>query len=139
MIQISPAVYREVSPIEDLLIETGVDIENNLPVLFHQNDLYLLFNQERLEALGADTIMKYIESLQPQSDGLSILRAKCTDEQLISLVKSRHIQSRNELLLWSKYLDHSADELQKSIIEAEKSVSTGDNIKSSDNESKVSE
>lgn len=138
MLQVSTAIYRESSPIEDLLIDTGVDLQDNTPVYFRQNDLYLLFNQERLESIGSDSMLKYIESLQPQSDGLSVLRAKCTDEQLISLVKSRHIQSRNELLLWSKYLDHSADELQKSIIDAEKSVSESSNIFKY-NESQVSE
>lgn len=133
MKQISCKVYRESSPVEELLLQDFVNLEGK-PCQFIQNDLYLLFNQERLEAIGKDTMIEYLNSLVPGNDGLSELRAKCSDEQLLSLIKSRHIQSRSELLLWSKFLNNSAGELVKSINEAE-SVKSSETISFKDNES----
>ena len=69
------------------------------------DDIYMLFNQQRLGHMGADTINAWLNTLTPRSDALAQLRKKCTDEQLIEICKSRYIQSPSELLAWSEYLN----------------------------------
>ena len=69
------------------------------------DDIYLLFNQQRLSHMGADTINAWLNTLTPRSDALAQLRKKCSDEQLMEICKSRYIQSPSELLAWSEYLN----------------------------------
>lgn len=82
------------------------------------NDIYLLFNQDRLAAAGKDTIQAWLNSLTPRSDALSELRKKCTDEQLMQICKSRYIQSPSELLAWSDYLNTNFNEVVSQLRQA---------------------
>ena len=75
------------------------------------DDIYMLFNQQRLSSLGKDTIQAWLNTLTPRSDALAQLRAKCSDEQLMQLCKSRYIQSPSELLAWSEYLNVNYEQL----------------------------
>ena len=75
------------------------------------DDIYMLFNQQRLLSCGNDTIQAWLNTLQPRSDALSELRKKCTDEQLIQICKSRYIQSPSELLAWSEYLNANYEQI----------------------------
>lgn len=65
----------------------------------------MLFNQNRLNSVGRDTIQKWLDGLTPRSDSLAQLRKKVSDEQLMDMCKSRYIQSSSELLAWSEYLN----------------------------------
>lgn len=94
--------------IREVPTEKGIDKK-------YCDDIYLLFHQKRLENLGIDTINNWLKSLTPQSDALSSLRSKCTDEELLSLVKSRHIQSQSELLAWSNYLEQNYSALLEKV------------------------
>ena len=80
-------------------------------ITFH-DDIYMLFNQMRLvgSGVGADTIKAWLDTLTPKSDALSQLRKKCSDDDLMSVIKSRYIQSPSELLAWSEYLNDNANE-----------------------------
>lgn len=113
---ISNAIFRE-KPIYEDLISSDVKQSDGTTIHYIDSDLILLFNQERLQALGQTAMIEYLNSIAPQSDSLVELRKNCTDEELLSMVKSRHIQSRSDLLAWSKYLDaeldHSKDVFEK--------------------------
>lgn len=113
---ISNAIFRE-KPIYEDLITTDVKQSDGTTIHYIDSDLILLFNQERLQALGQTAMIEYLNSIAPQSDSLAVLRKNCTDDELLSMVKSRHIQSRSDLLAWSKYLDaeldHSKDVVEK--------------------------
>lgn len=73
-----------------------------------QRDVSVLFNQERLNGYNVESILNYFKINESNSQ-LDELRKKCTDEQLISLCKSRFIQSPTELQLYFDYLEHSYD------------------------------
>ena len=107
-INLKNAEQYQKSPIDDFLLSETVDNDGNL-ALRHVNDVYLLFNQQRLANLGVDTINSWLESLSPKSDALAELRSKCTDQQLLTLVKSKYIQSASELQAWSGYLNAHLD------------------------------
>lgn len=104
----SLAELYQPSPVDELLMVEGVDLNGNKTVK-HVNDIFLLFNQQRLASLGTDTVNKWLESLTPKNDALAELRSKCTDEQLLQFVKSKYIQSASELEAWSTYLNTHFD------------------------------
>ena len=105
---VSNIVFREKAIYEDLICQ-NVKRSDGSSLYFVDSDLILLFNQERLESLGQTAMIEYLNSIAPQSDSLAELRKNCSDDELLSIVKSRHIQSRADLLAWSKYLDSELD------------------------------
>ena len=68
------------------------------------SDIYMLFNQRRLDKLTRTQLVEYFESLSVSEPKMSELRKKMTDDQLCSFVKSRFIQTPSELMAWSQYL-----------------------------------
>jgi hypothetical protein len=64
----------------------------------------MLFNQERLDKMSAEAVVNHFNSLSVRNDSLAKLRAKLSDDELVSIVKSRYIQSPSELLSYSEYL-----------------------------------
>lgn len=72
----------------------------------------ILLNQKRLDRMSEAAVLQEISEQARVSDSLATLRSKCTDEQLISLVKSRYIQSPSELLSWSEHIESLFPEIQ---------------------------
>lgn len=72
----------------------------------------ILLNQKRLDKMSNAAILQEISEQAQVSDTLATLRSKCTDEQLISLVKSRYIQSPSELLSWSEHIESLFPEIE---------------------------
>lgn len=100
--------YRDSSPVDQFLFQ---DIEvNGVVSRRYTSDIYMLFNQQRLDRMTRDSLLSYFESLQVREPQFADLRAKLGDEQLISFVKSRYIQSASELMSWHQYLMSSSDE-----------------------------
>ena len=73
------------------------------------SDIYMLFNQRRLDKLTRIQLVEYFDSLSVSEPKMSELRKKMTDDQLCSFVKSRFIQTPSELMAWSQYLMSSQD------------------------------
>ena len=113
------------------LFEEDVMFNDGTVGKYRHDDIYLLFNQQRLNALGSDTINQWVSSLQSSKNSeLSQLLDKCTDEQKISLIKSRHIQSASELQAWDNFLTSVSDVTVGNIrnyIESLKASDSGDN------------
>lgn len=89
------------TPVTQLLLDNCTEIKDT-NVWFKNSDIDLLFNQQRLENLGIDQINNWLSSLS--SSQSSAIKGKFSDDELIALCKSRHIQSPQELLNWSQYL-----------------------------------
>lgn len=70
------------------------------------SDVAMLFNQQRLDRCSKETLIQYFESMSRTGSPLSELRSKLSDDQLISIVKSRYIQSPSELIAYSERLVH---------------------------------
>lgn len=102
----------EASPVLSFLgVETK---ESDGSVNYHNaSDLSLLFQQKKLDSLGADTLKTFLDSLQLRSDPLRQLRTKCSDDELMACIKSRNVQSPSELLAWSSYLNKNISELKR--------------------------
>ena len=76
----------------------------------------ILLNQKRLDRMSEAAILQEISEQSQASDVLAALRSRCTDEQLISLVKSRYIQSPSELLSWSQHIESLFPEMKPAAI-----------------------
>lgn len=68
------------------------------------SDISMLFNQQRLDRCSRDSLLQYFDGLARTSSDFSALRSKLSDDQLISIVKSRYLQSPSELLAYSEGL-----------------------------------
>lgn len=99
----------EFSPIHDLqYIELPSPVGSYIRIV---SDVSLLFNQKRLAStIGIDEANNWLKSLNQSST--ENLGDKFTDEQLISLVKSRHVQSPSDLRSWSNFLTKQAKDIQ---------------------------
>lgn len=101
--------FLEKSPVNEFMFqEIEVSGKKTLRVT---SDIYMLFNQQRLDRMSKERLISYFESLSVNEPKLRELRSKLTDEQLCSFVKSRFIQSPSELMSWSQYLMSSQDEM----------------------------
>lgn len=100
--------FREDSPVDQFLFqEREVDGQKSTVIT---SDIYMLFNQERLDRMSKASLLSYFDSLQIRDPQFSEIRSKLGDEQLASFVKSRFIQSKSELMAWSNYLMSSSDD-----------------------------
>lgn len=101
--------FLENSPVNEFCFER-LEVNGN-EVVTLTSDIYMLFNQQRLDRMSKDRLLAYFENLSVTDPKMSELRSKLSDDQLCSFVKSRFIQSPSELMAWSKYLMSSQDEM----------------------------
>lgn len=104
---LSVSEFVEPSPLHDFMFqEIECDGEKSIRVT---SDIYMLFNQHRLDKLTRVQLVEYFDNLSVSEPKMSDLRKKMTDDQLCSFVKSRFIQTPSELMAWSQYLMSSQD------------------------------
>ena len=115
---VSPRLFKQDTPVDEFVHETGKDVDGR-DCTFVRNDVIVLFNQERLEHFGSDTIQSIIDSFAPCSSPLAELRSKLNDDQLCSLVKSRHIQSKGDLLRYIEQIGSDKSLLEQEILAAQ--------------------
>jgi len=107
--ELKQSEFLENSPVNEFCFER-LD-KNGTEVVTLTSDIYMLFNQQRLDRMSKDRLLAYFENLSVNEPKMSELRSKLTDDQLCSFVKSRFIQSPSELMAWSQYLMSSQDEM----------------------------
>lgn len=105
------ANMRVPSVIEDFNISFTAPIHGTTPVMKVQTDIYMLFNQQRLDKMTTEALINYLSNYTAHDDGLAAIRNKLTDAQLSQFVKSRYIQSPSELKAWSSYLMSNYDQI----------------------------
>lgn len=81
----------------------------------YHNPLYMLFNQERIDRMGPEAVRQWIDTMNNSSSQLQELRSKCTDDDLMSMVKSRHIQHPAEFERYIADLNSRADRFNSEI------------------------
>lgn len=107
---------RVASNIEPLLIDMQPSVHGKSKCVKYNRDIYYLFNQQRLDRMSLQAFSEYLNNIpQSSGDGLSELRSKVSDSDLLSFVKSRYIQSRSELLAWSQYITANYAQSQQDI------------------------
>ena len=117
-VDISHSNMCSVPLFEDLLTEETSSSNGDVSTVRVCNDISLLFNQQRLQALGQEGIKQFLDQLTPKSPALADLRNKISDADLLKVCKSRYIQSPSELLAWSSYLDSSLSDIKQDIVDS---------------------
>lgn len=107
--ELKQSEFLENSPVNEFCFER-LD-KNGTEVVTLTSDIYMLFNQQRLDRMSKDRLLAYFENLSVSEPKMRELRSKLTDDQLCTFVKSRFIQSPSELMAWSQYLMNSQDEM----------------------------
>lgn len=100
--------------------------------------LYMLFNQERLDRLGPAALQRWIDSLnEAGNSSLNEVKKKCSNEDLLAMVKSRHIQHPSELERYINSLSERAEffnsEIARIVAEEKAAKETVSENKSSEN------
>lgn len=106
--------------------EDSVSVETGEPIQEHHDPVYLLFNQERLSKLGSGAVDLWLRQMaDSKPNPLAELRKECSDEDLLTMVKSRHLQSPSEILAWTRLMSSKMDEFKSEVAKlvAEKQVS----------------
>lgn len=111
-------VARESSHVDEFYKVNGVSSDSGVSGVHYVDPIYLLFNQKRLEQMGSDSALDYLKSMiNGGSDSLSELRSKCSDEDLLATIKSRHLQSPSEILAWSRYMSNNMNKFNAAVEE----------------------
>lgn len=100
--------FRESSPVDQFMFQE-LELDGK-PSVRLTSDIYMLFNQQRLDRMSRESLLSYFDSIQVREPKFTEIRSKLGDEQLMSFVKSRFIQSPSELMAWSQYLMSSSDD-----------------------------
>lgn len=109
--------FRQESPIDQFLFE---ELEfDGVKGVRLTSDICMLFNQQRLDRLSRESLLSHFESMSVNEPKFGDLRSKLGDDQLISFVKSRFIQSPSELMAWSQYLMSSSDAVVAELVAAQ--------------------
>lgn len=92
------------------------------------SDIYMLFNQQRLDRMTREAVINYFNDMVVKDSSLQNLRDRMTDDQLISVVKSRYMQAPSELLSWSRWLNAQADTYIKDYLAAQQDGNKKPNV-----------
>lgn len=109
--------FIEPSPVNDFIFQEH-EVDGVVSVRC-SSDIYMLFNQQRLDRMSRESLVKYFGELSVTEPKMKELRSKLSDDQLCSFVKSRFIQSPSELMAWSQYLMSSQDEMVAAAAQAQ--------------------
>ena len=109
---------RCASPVETFYKQDVPCVHGKDDAVSYRTDIYMLFNQQRLDRMTLSQLSDYLDNQTPTS-GLSQLRSKMKDEQLHQFIKSRYIQSPSELMAWSEYL---SSEFERGVADAQKQI-----------------
>lgn len=116
---LSVTTLRERSSVESFYRMENNNLHSSDPSVSFRTDVYMLFNQHRLDRMTVAAFSDYLNKNVQPSSPTAQLRSKMSDAQLHSFVKSRYIQSLGELQAWSRYLDSQITE-ERGRIEAAK-------------------
>lgn len=115
-------VVREVTPVDEFYFQRSISSDDSKECIAFTDPIRMLFNQQRLQQLGSTAAAAWLDSLKNfNQDPFAEIRSKCSDADLKSIIKSRHIQQPSELLAYADWCKNNIDmfnsEVQK-LIEA---------------------
>ena len=107
---IESANVRQPSLVDDFYYRESTCSITGKPVVQVSHPLYMLFNQERLDRLGPAAVQQWLHSLESSgNNSVQQILSKCSDSDILAMVKSRHIQHPCELERYLNSLNERAD------------------------------
>lgn len=109
-IGLEKSYVRQPSLVDEFYISENVCPETGETTHQISHPLYMLFNQERLDRLGPTAVQQWLKSLDVAGNSsLDELRTKVSDDDMLAMVKSRHIQHPCEIERYISQLNERAD------------------------------
>lgn len=106
-------ICPDISPVEAFRIERDSDdpdspvrLRSDISMLFHAADTAKKIGASGLQYL-MNTKRTKTSSFQSQLDSMNL-----SDDEILSMVKSRHLQSPSEILAWSESINELAEDLK---------------------------
>ena len=109
------AVALTVEPTEEFRFETvcgdALRIRSDVSMLFHAEDVS--------KRLGTSTFARFLETKRPKPSQLQSVvdSMNLSDDDILSMVKSRHLQSPSEILSWVASINELAEEMKNDAIQ----------------------
>lgn len=100
-------ILYEPTPLELFTVEQLKQPNGNVTFM-RISDIDMLFNQKRLDKLSSSQIENMLANLK---ENLKSPVGAFTDDELMTFIKSRHIQAPSDVAMWSDYLSSVADSL----------------------------
>lgn len=95
--------------VSSLLVDSVKMSENDTrPLTFMRSDVFLLFNQDRLDKLTKEQVTEWVDNINLQTND-TFADGAFSDDELHAFCKSRYIQSASELKAWEQHLTKYAD------------------------------
>lgn len=123
------SVAPEFDSTEQLCVEID-DTDETCPVRYTSDVRLILHTKDLSSRVGLAVASKFGQSKQSPSQIQQIMDTM-SDDDLLSTVRSRHIQAPSEILAWSKDLSAYAENLEaqaKALIDAETAKQEADEI-----------
>jgi len=127
------AVAPEFDSTEELRVEID-DTDNTRPVRYTSDVRLILHTKDLASRAGLAIASKFGQSRNSASQIQQIMD-KMSDDDLLSTVRSRHIQSPSEIIAWSKDLAAHAEVLEReaqSLIDSENAKQQSEGAVASD-------
>lgn len=131
------AVALTVEPTEEFRFETvcgdALRIRSDVSMLFHAADVS--------KKLGVSTYSHFLETKRPKPSQLqSVMDSmNLSDDDILSMVKSRHLQSPSEILSWVESINELAEEMKNDAIQKQMENEYSENNSAVSSDGSVSE
>lgn len=102
-------ILREPSVVDEFYFEKCQPSDHKDESVSIVDPIIILFNQQRLDNMGQMAAKTFIDSLVPKSNSMAELRKNCSDDDLMYMIKSRHLQSPAEILSWCRFMKENID------------------------------
>lgn len=131
------SVALTVDPTEEFRFETvcgdALRIRSDVSMLFHAADVS--------KKLGVSTYSHFLETKRPKPSQLqSVMDSmNLSDDDILSMVKSRHLQSPSEILSWVESINELAEDMKNDAIQKQLENEFSEDISTDSSDSPVSE
>ena len=128
-------ISLEVDPVEQFRFETetfgdsvSYRLRSDVSMLLHAADL--------AKRAGVSTVQRFLDSKRPRSSSLQeqLDKLNPSDDDLLSMVKSRHLQHPSEILDWVESINELAEGMKS---EALKQMSKNEKLEASSSDTSV--
>jgi hypothetical protein len=115
------AVYRESEPTDMFYRRPMVSTDDGRKCTLLTNPLYMLLNQKRIEELadiGIDNARKWFQTMvenKSVSSELSEAVQNLSNAEIMTMIRSRHIQTPSEINSWCRYMHDNMDEFHSTL------------------------
>lgn len=107
-------IALQVDPIESFRFEKIELSENQVSYRIRSDVSMLLHAADLAKRVGVSTVQRFMDSKSPRSSSLQeqLDKLNPSDDELLSMVKSRHLQHPSEILTWVESINELAEDMK---------------------------